>query len=113
MKAFIVVTLPLFAAIFLCEACNDESKKMKETVSSEPANLNAIITELPEAPGQEAFKEHCISCHSARYVQMQPELSEKSWTAVVTKMQKAFGAPVSDSTAKEIVRYLSAIKGKK
>lgn len=113
MKAITVIILFLSVAFFQFAACNDASKKTNEIVSGEPVSLNAIITELPEAPGHEAFKQHCISCHSARYVQIQPELSRKSWTAVVTKMQKAFGAPLSDSTAKEIVQYLVTIKGKK
>jgi len=32
--------------------------------------------------------------------------------AIVTKMQKSFGAPVADSSVKEIVQYLVSIKGK-
>ncbi|HYK44233.1 MAG TPA: cytochrome c [Parafilimonas sp.] len=79
---------------------------------AETTDLNAIITELPNAPGYDVFKTNCTSCHSARYVQMQPAFPEKTWTAIVTKMQKNFGAPVSDSSAKEIVKYLVAIKGK-
>ena len=75
-------------------------------------DLNAIVTELPNAPGYETFKTNCTSCHSARYIQMQPEFPEKTWTTIVTKMQKSFGAPVTDSSAKEIVKYLVAIKGK-
>jgi uncharacterized protein (DUF697 family) len=39
-------------------------------------------------------------------------MSEKQWTAIVTKMQKTFGAPVPDSSIKEIVQYLVTIKGK-
>jgi len=78
----------------------------------ETTDLNAIITELPNAPGYDVFKTNCTSCHSARYVQMQPQFPEKTWTTIVTKMQKNFGAPVTDSSAKEIVKYLVAIKGK-
>jgi len=43
---------------------------------------------------------------------MQPDLPEKTWMAIVTKMQKSFGAPVPDSSVKEIVEYLVSIKGK-
>lgn len=94
----------LFAA-----ACDNPTPKAATNSSTD---LNAIVTELPNAPGYETFRANCISCHSARYVQMQPNLSEKTWTTIVTKMQKSFGAPFSDSSAQEIVKYLVAIKGK-
>jgi cytochrome c5 len=97
----------------LAVACNQTSEQPLSVATNEPTNLNAIQTILPHAPGYEAFQTNCISCHSARYIQMQPELPEKTWTAIVTKMQKSFGAPLTDSSAKEIVQYLVAIKGKK
>jgi cytochrome c5 len=103
---FYVVTVTIIAI-----ACNNNATESTPAMI-ENTDLNMIITELPNAPGYDVFKTNCTSCHSARYVQMQPELSEKTWTAIVTKMQKSFGAPVSDSSAKEIVRYLVAIKGK-
>ena len=88
----------------------DDTATIATTV---PANLNAIETILPDAPGYTSFKMNCMSCHSARYIKMQPNLPEKAWTAIVTKMQKSFGAPFSDSSAREIVQYLVAIKGEK
>ena len=94
-------------------ACNESNKKADKVVAPQQTDLNAIITELPNAAGYETFKMNCLSCHSARYIQMQPDLPEKTWTAIVTKMQKSFGAPVTDSSAKEIVHYLTSIKGKK
>ena len=97
--------------IILAIACNN-NRTESTAAMIETTDLNAITTELPNAPGYNVFKTNCTSCHSARYVQMQPEFPEKTWTAIVTKMQKNFGAPVSDSSAKEIVRYLVAIKGK-
>ena len=104
--------LVLFSlCIFLLIACNEQGPVTPTT--NEPTDLNAILTELPDAPGYETFKTNCTSCHSARYIQMQPELPEKTWTAIVTKMQKSFGAPVTDSSAKQIVQYLVFIKGKK
>ena len=99
--------------VFMIVSCKEAAQQPATTASNEPTNLNAIRTELPDAPGYETFKMNCMSCHSARYVQMQPDLPEKSWTAIVTKMQKNFGAPLEDSLAKEIVQYLVAIKGKR
>lgn len=93
-------------------SCSDANDKKGTSVAPAPAGLYSVITKLPEAPGYASFQNNCISCHSARYVQMQPDLSEESWMTLVTKMQKSFGAPVPDSSVKEIVQYLVAIKGK-
>ena len=101
----------VISVMIVAIACNNNATP-SAPAGVETADLNAIRTELPNAPGYDVFKTNCTSCHSARYVQMQPEFPEKTWTAIVTKMQKSFGAPVSDSSAKEIVRYLVAIKGK-
>jgi len=38
-------------------------------------------------------------------------MTRQVWDAEVTKMIKAFGAPISDADAKEIVDYLSANYG--
>jgi hypothetical protein len=94
-------------------ACNESNKKISKVDAPQQTDLNAIITELPNAAGYETFKMNCLSCHSARYIQMQPDLTEKAWSNIVTKMQKSFAAPVTDSSAKEIVQYLTNIKGKK
>ena len=97
--------------VMFITACN--SGQSAEIVNDTGVtNLNAIITELPDKRGYASFKRNCMSCHSARYIQMQPELPEKTWTAIVTKMQKSFGAPVADSSVQEIVQYLVSIKGK-
>ena len=99
-------------AVIIVTACNNSKPSEAIAADTGATNLNAIITELPDKPGYETFQKNCMSCHSARYIQMQPDLPEKTWNAIVTKMQKTFGAPVPDSSAKEIVQYLVAIKGK-
>ena len=94
-------------------ACNESNKRTSEVDVPQQTDLNTIITELPDAAGYQTFKMNCLSCHSARYIQMQPDLTEKAWSNIVAKMQKSFAAPVTDSSAKEIVQYLTSIKGKK
>ncbi len=114
-KQSINVVLVFSICIGAIIACKNETHHpvSAETIlSTAPTNLNAMETVLPEAPGYASFKMNCMSCHSAMYIQMQPDLPEKTWTAIVTKMQKSFGAPVADSSVKEIVQYLVAIKGK-
>ena len=76
-----------------------------------PKSIVGYQTIMPHAEGFEAFETYCISCHSLRYIQMQPDLPQKKWEGIVDKMIKSFGAPIPDSTAKEIVIYLSNVKG--
>lgn len=99
--------------LVIISSCKEVSDHTASVAATVPANLNAIETTLPDAPGYATFKMNCMSCHSARYIKMQPDLPEKTWTAIVNKMQKNFGAPFSDSSAREIVQYLVAIKGEK
>jgi cytochrome c551/c552 len=60
-----------------------------------------------EAPGVTLMNAQCLTCHSTEYVQMQPPLSLKVWTAEVTKMQQKYGAPIPTNTIPEIARYLA------
>ncbi len=106
----VVVLILLFA--WTLNSCGEASNKDSVRVTAGPVDLNNIVTILPDAPGAADFQRNCLSCHSARYIQMQPNFSEKTWLSLVTKMQKSFGAPVPDSSVKSIVQYLVAIKGK-
>ncbi|MEO6916114.1 MAG: cytochrome c [Chitinophagaceae bacterium] len=94
-------------------SCNEtNTKQQQHSIPPKLTGLAGVVTNLPEKPGYATFNNNCVSCHSARYVEMQPDLSEKTWLALVTKMQKTFGAPIADSSIHEIVSYLVAIKGK-
>ena len=106
----IIILFSLCACYFL--SCSEAANKKEDSIISAPIDLNSVTTNLPEAPGYSSFQRNCITCHSARYVQMQPDFSEETWMAIVKKMQKNFGAPVPDSSVKVIVQYLVAIKGK-
>ena len=107
----IALLLFMIASTF---ACKDTTTKEKQlAVAGKVYDLNNVPTDLPEKPGYKTFYSNCVVCHSPRYVQDQPDMPEKTWTAIVTKMQHTFGAPVSDSSAKVIVDYLVSIKGTK
>ena len=63
---------------------------------------------LKEAPGRDKIEANCGSCHSLDYITTNsPFLTRQVWDAEVTKMIKAFGAPISDVDAKEIAEYLT------
>ena len=74
-------------------------------------NLPKFDPEIPPGPGRGTFLAMCMTCHSLRYVTMQPAFSRKVWIAEVTKMKKVFGAPVTDKQADEIVEYLMFLRG--
>ena len=63
---------------------------------------------LKEGPGRDKVEANCASCHSIDYIiGNSPFMNRQVWDAEVTKMIKAFGAPISDGDAKEIVEYLA------
>ena len=68
--------------------------------------------ELKKAPGLEKVEAHCSGCHSLDYIVMNsPFPNAALWDAEVTKMIKAFGAPIGDADAKIIIDYLKANYG--
>jgi mono/diheme cytochrome c family protein len=63
---------------------------------------------LKPGPGLDKVQGNCAACHSLVYIQMNsPFLNAAGWTAEVTKMIKAFGAPIGDADAKDIAAYLA------
>ncbi|MFN3481076.1 MAG: cytochrome c [Thermodesulfovibrionales bacterium] len=74
--------------------------------------LPDLKIELKEGEGLDKVKTHCNTCHSLDYITMQPRFSAQQWTGIVSKMRKVFGAPISDTDAELIVKYLSINYGK-
>ena len=66
---------------------------------------------LAPAPGSDLTQTQCQFCHSTDYIVMQPRGDAKQWEAVVTKMIKVFGAPVTEADAKAITEYLARAYG--
>lgn len=65
-------------------------------------------TILKDGAGLDKVEANCGSCHSIDYiVANSPFMTRQVWDAEVTKMIKAFGAPVSEADAKEITDYLA------
>jgi mono/diheme cytochrome c family protein len=63
---------------------------------------------LKKAPGLEKVEGNCSGCHSLDYIPMNsPFPNAALWGAEVTKMIKAYGAPIGDDDAKIIVEYLT------
>ena len=107
-----------FFMLFICSSCNERDKK---NISPKPLSkeekaidINSVKVSLPYSDGVELVQANCITCHSLRYIEMQPDMTEKNWDKIVKKMIKNYGAPIADTTiANKIIDYLASVKGKK
>ena len=68
----------------------------------------AADVQLKKGPGLDKVEANCQACHTLAYIPMNsPFLNAAGWGATVTKMIKAFGAPIDDADAKAIAEYLA------
>jgi hypothetical protein len=64
--------------------------------------------DLTPGDGLQDVQIYCSTCHSPRYITMQPPLPATTWEAEVNKMNKTFGAAIPDENTQKIIRYLQA-----
>ena len=77
-----------------------------------PAIAEEKPVQLKKAAGLDKVEANCAACHSLDYIVMNsPFPNAALWDAEVTKMIKAFGAPIDDADAKVIADYLKANYG--
>jgi mono/diheme cytochrome c family protein len=67
--------------------------------------------QVPIAPGRDDYLVVCVSCHSPRYVIMQPLFPQRQWEETVDKMAKVYGAQMDQDQRASIVRYLVSTHG--
>ena len=97
MKVALASACLLAAAVLNGAAGVQEAKLPPETA----------VYRSSELPGYALTQRHCLMCHSAHYVAMQPPTSARAyWDATVKKMKKPFGAPFPDDDIPAIVDYL-------
>ena len=73
-----------------------------------PSAAEEKPVELKKAPGLDKVEGNCSGCHSLDYIVMNsPFPNAALWDAEVTKMIKAYGAPITDADAKAIKEYLA------
>ena len=58
--------------------------------------------------GGKEVASYCNTCHSARYVTMQPPLPADTWTDEVNKMVRTYGASIPGDATQKILRYLQS-----
>ena len=83
------------------------------TVLSPDSNYQVSSYPVPAvdlAPGDglQDVQIYCNTCHSPRYITMQPPLPAATWEAEVNKMSKTFGAAIPEGNMQKIILYLQA-----
>jgi hypothetical protein len=66
----------------------------------------APAVDLAPGDGLQDVQIYCNTCHSPRYITMQPPLPPAAWEAEVNKMNKTFGAGIPEDNTKKIILYL-------
>lgn len=103
-----VATMRIIPALALAGAWSAQAAPRSYALPEETATL-------ADGPHLDMVQGNCVSCHSAEYISTQPRRLANPrafWTAEVTKMQKAYGAPVADADLPAIVDYLVQAYGK-
>jgi len=76
--------------------------------SYEVAAYTLYPATLAADDGEQEVASYCNTCHSTRYITMQPPLPTDTWTAEVNKMAKAYGASIPDDATQKIIHYLQS-----
>jgi cytochrome c551/c552 len=90
------------------------SAALAQQAASADIQLPAEVAKLRPStlPGYAIAVQKCAICHSADYVSYQPpNLTQAQWTAEMSKMQHAYGAPISDDEVKQLGAYLAVAYG--
>ena len=94
----------LFALVATTVATMASAQRTQRTFTLPP---ETVVYKESNLPGYQLVQRHCIGCHSAHYVQMQPPtLTRTYWENTVKRMKKPFGAPFPDEDIPEMVDYL-------
>jgi hypothetical protein len=64
--------------------------------------------DLAPGDGVQDVRTYCNTCHSPRYITMQPTFPAATWEAEVNKMNKTFGAEIPPDSTQKIILYLQA-----
>lgn len=121
MMRFLTSVIAAAAAIGVAVAASAAERPLAQKLAQSAAMQAAAqespppsepSAELADAPGREKTAQ-CGACHSLDYIRMNSHfLDLAGWTAVVTKMIKAYGAPIPAEDAEAIALYLTANYGK-
>jgi cytochrome c5 len=77
-----------------------------ENASYRVESYSLFRPQLEPGEGRDLVDAYCNTCHSTRYVTMQPPLPAATWEAEVTKMAKSYGMSIPDDVTPKIIQYL-------
>ena len=100
------VLLVFLATLFSCTSNHSTEQIDADATATNLPEATAVPLSIDKGPGMEEFIAHCQSCHTARYVFMQPKLSRAAWEKTVDKMIKVYGAEIDSATSVKIIDYL-------
>ncbi len=63
---------------------------------------------LAPGDGRQEVTSYCNTCHTPRFILMQPPLPADVWAAEVNKMVKTYGASIPDDATQKIIQYLQS-----
>ncbi|MGH7869148.1 MAG: hypothetical protein ACREP9_16315, partial [Candidatus Dormibacteraceae bacterium] len=108
----------LWCILMVCGCClraaaseSDPTNRMAHAQDMHSVTLPHFEPELPTAPGRDDYLVVCVSCHSPRYVTMQPFFPQRQWEETIDKMAKTYGARMDPDQRASIVQYLVATHG--
>lgn len=90
------------------------AQELTHAAAPSPIQLpSESVTLKPSAhPGFLLAQQKCLICHSVDYIAYQPPAMKLAqWTAEVTKMQRVYGAPISEQEIGVIAAYLALSYG--
>jgi mono/diheme cytochrome c family protein len=102
-----------YCIVLAVVACGCGSLDAKEPPKPASAAVHRITlphyqSNLPDAPGREAFASACLSCHSSTYITMQPPMTAAKWEDVARKMVKVYAAPIAEGQVAPVANYIVA-----
>jgi mono/diheme cytochrome c family protein len=100
-----------FLAATVVIACVAYAQTVVTTGTKKEITLPPERVDLKPGQGMDKAAIHCLVCHSADYITLQPKGTKAQWTANVNKMIKVYGAPIKEADAKVIADYLAVNYG--
>ena len=95
-----------YAAQNLGKVSQPAAQELNDDAHYGVASYPTFEVGLAEGAGRAETQIYCSSCHTPRYITMQPPLPAATWDAEVQKMVKAFGATIPEADAQKIAQYL-------
>jgi len=111
LSMLVVVAMAMYAAQQSKPVSSSASKQMAGDGQVQRITLPQYPAQIAPGPNVEVYKKNCLTCHTTRYVSMQPGFAKAVWQSEVKKMVEVYGAPISDADQTLIVEYLVAVKG--